>query len=58
MAEYDETLEIGIAAGLDVPTAMVVAQRDEKPPRQPSGCLGGLLLVVFPLVGMVFIFCH
>ncbi len=44
-----DDLEIGIAAGLDVPTAMVLSE-DDKPPRQSGrGCawvllLGGLAL--------------
>ena len=46
MSEHDESLEIGIAAGLDIPTAMVISE--EKPPRKPSGCL-----VVIVLVGLV-----
>ena len=37
MADHDESLEVGIAAGLDVPTAMVLSEQDEKPPRRSSG---------------------
>ena len=31
MTEYDETLEIGLAAGLDVPTAMVISEEPREP---------------------------
>lgn len=38
MTEHDEALELGIAAGLDVPTAMVVSrQAGDRPPEKPSG---------------------
>ena len=33
MDEHDESLEVGIAAGLDVPTAMVLSERDDRPPQ-------------------------
>jgi hypothetical protein len=32
---YDDTLEVGIAAGLDIPTALVVAQRTRRPNSVP-----------------------
>jgi len=58
MSDYDETLEIGIAAGLDVPTAMAIAQQDDEPPRRPSGCLGCLLVLLFCLGEAVCFFCR
>jgi hypothetical protein len=49
MGEYDEELlEAGIANGLDIPTALAAAKRDEQP--NPSGCgriaVGPILLAV------------
>jgi hypothetical protein len=38
-----DDLEVGIAAGLDVPTAIVTSQ-DDKPP-QPQGCLTVIFVV-------------
>ena len=46
MPEHDETLEIGLAAGLDVPTALAISERDDEPPPTPAGCLGGVLAVL------------
>jgi hypothetical protein len=54
---HDESLEVGIAAGLDVPTAMVISERDDEPAKQPPsaknpktvvgwGTLIGIALVV------------
>lgn len=43
MSEHDESLEMGIAAGLDVPTAMVISQR---PDERPSGYSRVVLAVV------------
>ena len=40
----NDDLEVGIAAGLDVPTAIVISE-DEKNP-QPQGCLMVVFLVV------------
>ena len=38
MDDYDEEmLDAGIASGLDVPTALAAAKRDEKPQNR-SGC--------------------
>ena len=39
MSDHDESLEVGIAAGLDVATAMVISERDnpKQPPRGPDG---------------------
>ncbi len=42
----DETLEVGIAAGLDVSTAIVLADEQERPPRRKVGCLGCLILLI------------
>ena len=41
-----DELEIGIAAGLDVPTALALAEDDEPPqrPRSGRGCAWVLLL--------------
>ncbi len=44
----DETLLTGLAAGLDVPTAMAIAE-DEQP--QTSGCLA--VVVVALVLGVV-----
>jgi len=53
MADHDESLEVGIAAGLDVPTAMVLSERDEKPPKRPSGSGCSLLMVWLVLMALV-----
>ena len=37
MTDHDESLEVGIAAGLDIPTAMVLSSQDESPTRN-TGC--------------------
>ena len=38
MTEHDESLEVGIASGLDVPTAMVISERaEDRPPEERSG---------------------
>jgi hypothetical protein len=34
MAKHDDSLEVGLAAGLDVPTAIVLSEDDE-PPQWP-----------------------
>ena len=53
MTPNDDDLEVYLAAGIDVPTAMVVAE-SEKPrkrdePRKKSGCLFALTLALFAL---------
>jgi hypothetical protein len=40
----DDDLEVGIAAGLDVPTAIVISEEEKKKP-QPQGCLIVILFV-------------
>lgn len=50
MADHDESLEVGIAAGLDVPTAMVLSEQDEKPRRSPGCGSVAVWLVVIALV--------
>jgi hypothetical protein len=55
MGEFDESLEVGIAAGLDIPTAMVVSERDE-PPHQSDGkgsTRGTAIAILFGLAVMV-----
>jgi len=49
MDERDESLEVGIAAGLDVPTAMVLSERDDRPPK---GC-GQVAVIVVVAAGAV-----
>jgi hypothetical protein len=39
----DDDLEVGIAAGLDVPTAIVISEDKKKP--QPQGCLTAIFVV-------------
>jgi hypothetical protein len=52
MTEHDESLEVGIAAGLDVPSAMVLSERRNEPPRRNrnSGCC--LILILAVLMGI------
>jgi len=50
MSEHDESLEMGIAAGLDVPTAMVISKR---PDERPTGkCYSRVVLAVV-IVGVL-----
>jgi len=53
MADHDESLEVGIAAGLDVPTAMVLSEQDDKPPKRPSGSGCSLFLAWLVIVALV-----
>jgi hypothetical protein len=58
MTNHDESLEIGIAADLDVPTAMVISEHDDEPPKPAGkGCnwivaaaIIGLILLVYLLL--------
>jgi len=52
MSNHDESLEIGIAAGLDVPTAMVISEQTdvEQPTNEKSWSRAVVVAVV---VGMV-----
>ena len=57
MSNYDESLEIGMAAGLDPATALVISENDEnKSPTPPSpggcGCVVVLLLVSASLLAV------
>lgn len=36
MTENDESLEIGMTCGLDIPSAMVISEMEDKPPREPK----------------------
>ncbi len=45
MDDFNDDLEVGIAAGLDVPTALVLAG-DEQPRPKGGGCGWGLLIGV------------
>jgi len=52
MDEHDESLEIGIAAGLDVPTAMVISeQTNVEQPTKEKGWSRAVVVAV--IVGMV-----
>ena len=56
MAEHDDSLEIGIAAGLDVPTALALSeQADDGPPRQPKEKNWNRVVVVVVIAGAVVI---
>jgi len=52
MTEYDESLEVGIASGLDIPTAMVVSEVENKPPGEPAQKpkAGAIVVIVVILV--------
>jgi hypothetical protein len=53
MRQHNESLEIGIAAGLDVPTAMVLSGRtDDQPPEGPTA--KSHRRTVFAAVALVF----
>jgi hypothetical protein len=53
MTDHDESLEIGIAAGLDIPSAMIISEQ-EKEPHKPTGkgCSPTVLAI---LVGLIFL---
>jgi hypothetical protein len=49
MTDHDESLEISIDGGLDIPTAMVISEHDDNGgPRWGSGC--GVAAMVIPLI--------
>ncbi|HEY4761588.1 MAG TPA: hypothetical protein VIH42_13485 [Thermoguttaceae bacterium] len=52
MTDHDESLEIGIASGLDVPTAMVISEQGDKPPK-PTG--KGCYRMVAVLIGLAIL---
>ena len=54
MSEHDDSLEIGIAAGLDLPTALVISESDgddslTPPTGKPTGCVGMLIVILMTL---------
>ncbi len=52
MAKHDDSLEVGLAAGLDIPTALVISAREDgERPRKGCGCgtVAALLVVGFLL---------
>ena len=49
----NDDLEIGIAAGLDPMTALVLSEERPRPPRQPQRPDCGCLVAV--LIGLVFL---
>ena len=55
MAEHDESLEVGIAAGLDIPTALVLSgQADPEHPRYPTAkAAGDRAVLVAVIIGVV-----
>ncbi len=53
MTEHDESLEVGIAAGLDVPTAMVVSERVEDRLNKPSGKGYNWAVFVVAVLGLI-----
>jgi hypothetical protein len=54
MTDYDESLEIGIAAGLDIPTAMVISEHDDddRPPRKGCGCGAAAMVTALVLLAL------
>jgi len=54
MDDFNDDLEVGIAAGLDVPTALALS--DSEPPRpKGGGCGWGLLIGVALVVLMTLL---
>ncbi len=53
MNEHDESLEVGLAAGMDIPSAMVLSERDGPPPRK-SGC-GFFFYLALAMLGFIFL---
>jgi hypothetical protein len=61
MTKYDESLEIGIASGLDIPTAMVISERNdnEEPRRKPSGKGCNRIVAIAVIAGIVvMVLCY
>jgi len=52
MTKFNEDLEVGLAAGLDIPTALALsAESESKPPEnKKSGCLGVVILFVLGIL--------
>ncbi len=44
MAEHDESLEVGLAAGLDAPTALALSEDDEQRRPQSGRAFAWLML--------------
>lgn len=58
MTHHDESLELGIAAGLDFPTALVISEQpDDRPPSEPHGDGYGWPVVLVLVIGLAAIFC-
>jgi restriction system protein len=53
-SDHDESLEVGLAAGMDIPTAMVVSSRQNRLPSANTGC--SLVLVYIILVELLAMF--
>ena len=56
--EFDDSLEVGMAAGLDVPTAMAPADRRRSPPGQPRLTRVVLGVIVILLIGLLYWVFH
>jgi len=60
MGDHDESLEIGIAAGLDIPTAMVISHQDDddgcpkRSSKKPAGCLS--IAIIAAIVAVVLFY--
>jgi hypothetical protein len=46
VAEHDEALEVGLAAGLDLSTALAISEADESPRRPAEEKTGNRVVVV------------
>jgi hypothetical protein len=50
MTGHEESMEIGIAAGLDIPTAMVISERGEK---LPTGKVCNRTMTIAIMAGLI-----
>ncbi len=54
MTDHDESLELGMAAGLDVPTSIVISERaDDRPPDERSGQGYNWVVFIAVVLGLI-----
>ena len=57
MMSHDESLELGITAGLNVPTALVISKRPDHQSPQKAGCNRAALVgIIAGLVGLAVVY--
>ena len=53
--DHDDSLEVGLAAGLDIPTAMVLSEVKEPRPPKSNQRAGFLIIVVLTILAALWI---